>query len=317
MITVVRPGMLTTVQDRGRWGYQHLGIPVAGPMDAWSFRLANLLVANDEWAPALEVTLIGPHLQAGADLIVAVTGADLSASIPLATPTRLARGEALRFGARRSLTRAYVAVAGGIEVPALLGSRATSLSARLPGLAGRALRAGDVLGSGLKPSGDGKGGRVLFSRGLTGEPDPLFPLLTVSDLTPVRFMWGPDRERFGEDTARAFVDGTYRLSPDSNRMGYRLAGPALGVEGGGQVLSEASPLGSIQVPPSGQPILLMADRQTSGGYARIGTVITADLPVAGQLGPGDAVRFVPCERDEALAALRAQEEALRQVRGRP
>ncbi len=302
MITIVRPGMLTTIQDRGRWGYQHLGIPPAGPMDALSFRLANVLLGNDEWAPALEVTLIGPELRADRDLIVAVAGADLSASIPLATPTPLAAGEVLRFGARRALTRAYVAIAGGIDVPAVLGSRASSLSARLPGLAGRPLRAGDTLKGGQSPFSASKGGLSPFSALYRGTPAAL------------RFIWGPDRERFTDRTADAFVDAVYTLSTESNRMGYRLAGPAINIEGGGQVLSEATPMGSIQVPPSGLPILLMADRQTTGGYARIGTVISADLPAAGQLGPGDTVRFTPCTSEEARAALVAQEQFLQQLR---
>ncbi len=302
MLTIVRPGMLTTIQDRGRWGFQHLGVPPAGPMDTRSFRVANLLVGNDEWTAALEVTLIGPQLRAETDLTVAVTGADLSASIPFGTPTRLARGAVLKFGPRQSLTRAYVAVRGGIDVPAVLGSRATSLSARLPGLAGRALRAGDVL-----PIGDDCGCHELI---------PEMGLIRGSH-NQLRFLWGPDRERFSDAAARAFVEGTYTLSTDSNRMGYRLQGPALAVEGGGRMLSEATPIGSIQVPPSGQPILLMADRQTAGGYAKIGTVITADLPAAGQLGPGDTVRFVPCNREEAMAALAEQERLLRGLRRGP
>jgi antagonist of KipI len=128
-------------------------------------------------------------------------------------------------------------------------------------------------------------------------------------------MWGPDRDRFSDKTAEAFMKTTFTLSTDSNRMGYRLQGPGLSVEAGGQVLSEASPLGSIQVPPSGQPILLMADRQTTGGYARIGTVITADLSIAGQFGPGDEVTFQPCDGEEALAALRDQTQALQRLRG--
>lgn len=301
MISVLRPGMLTTVQDRGRWGWQHVGIPPGGPMDPWSFRLANLLVGNDEWAAALEITLIGPQLRAERDLVVALTGADLTASVPLLSPVHVAQGTVLRFGSRQALTRAYLAVRGGLETPPVLGSRATTLSARLPGLAGSALKTGDVLPVGAidRPFAD-------INTGVAG-PER-------RDEAIVRFMWGPDRDRFSERTATAFLEGRFSLSNDSNRMGYRLEGAVLEIREGGQVLSEASPIGSIQVPPSGRPILLMADRQTTGGYARIGTVITADLAIAGQLGPGDTVRFEPCDRDEALAALREQERRLQRLR---
>lgn len=301
MISVLRPGMLTTIQDRGRWGWQHLGVPVAGPMDPFSFRLANLLVGNDEWAPALEITLMGPQLRVERDLVVALTGADLTASLPSMTPTRVPGGTVIRFGARRALTRAYLAVKGGIEATVVLGSRSASLSARLPGLAGRALRAGDVLAVGIDHSSVPNVHASAF-------PD------APRTGTMVRFLWGPDRDQFSDAAAAALVNTTFTVSHESNRMGYRLLGTGIEVSGAGQVLSEGSPVGSIQVPPSGHPILLMADRQTTGGYARIGTVITADLRVAGQLGPGDEIRFQPCEREEALAALRAQEDVLEQLR---
>ncbi|MGE5813062.1 MAG: biotin-dependent carboxyltransferase family protein [Acidobacteriota bacterium] len=298
---MLRPGMLTTIQDRGRWGWQHLGVSPGGPMDPWSFRLANILVGNDEWAAALEVTLMGPELRAEQELTVAVTGADLGASVPMLTASRISKGGVLHFGPRRRLTRAYVAVRGGIETPLVLGSRAASLSARLPGLAGRALKRGDTVPVGIAATDAPPAhGRVFDSH----DQDAI-----------VRFIWGPDRDRFSDETAETFVKTSFTLSTDSNRMGFRLQGSVLTVREGGQVLSEASPMGSLQVPPSGQPILLMADRQTTGGYARIGTVITADLHVAGQLGPGDAVRFRPCDREEALDALREQEHELQDLRG--
>lgn len=302
MISVLRPGMLTTVQDRGRWGWQHLGVPPGGPMDPWSFRVANALVGNDEGAAGLEITLMGPQLRAEADLTVAVTGADLDASVPLWRVTTIEPGTVLRFGARRGLTRAYLAVRGGIDTPVVLGSRSASLSARLPGFAGRVLRTGDVL-----PIGKGDLAHASL------QPGPLD--VPAGGTAGVRFIWGPDRDRFSDEEAERFTATTFTLSTDSNRMGYRLQGDVLHVKDAGQVLSEASPMGSIQVPPSGQPILLMADRQTTGGYARIGTVITADLRLAGQLGPGDTVRFRPCTRNEALASLREQESWLRHLRG--
>jgi antagonist of KipI len=301
MIAVLRPGMLTTIQDRGRWGWQHVGVSPGGPMDPWSFRLANTLVGNDEWAAALEITLMGPQLRAERDLTIAVAGADLSASVPLYAATPVPEGTVLQFGARRALTRAYLAVKGGIETPMVLGSRAASLSARLPGLAGRALKRGDVL-----PVGTSDGDRAPLHLNVASAD-------RAGDIT-VRFMWGPDRDRFSDDVTEMFVNTPFTISTDSNRMGFRLQGATVHVREGGQVLSEASPIGSIQVPPSGQPIVLMADRQTTGGYARIGTVITADIHAAGQLGPGDVVRFRACGREEALDALRKQEDVLQELR---
>ncbi len=308
-LTVVRAGLLTTIQDGGRWGMQEQGVPVSGAMDPFAMRLANLLVGNRAEEAALEVTLLGPELRFDGDADLVVGGADLSAVIEGGggaigirrwIPVRVPAGASLRFGERRSGARAYVAIRGGLDVPAVLGSRAASVQARLPGLAGRALRAGDVL--------------PIANRAIR-EPrrSPRHGLEDVAiDSIPAaaRFIWGPDANLFPADEVARFLRATYRVSTASNRMGYRLDGPVLHAEGSGRLLSEATPIGSLQVPPSGEPILLMADRQTSGGYARIGTVISADIRIAGQLAPGDAIRFVPCELDEAIRALREQESAL-------
>ncbi|HXH05579.1 MAG TPA: biotin-dependent carboxyltransferase family protein [Vicinamibacterales bacterium] len=297
-IRIVKPGLLTTVQDEGRWGWQHLGVPVAGPMDAGSLRLANRLVGNDPRAAALEITLIGPELQFDGDVVVALTGADVEATldgrpVPRRVAVAAAAGSILRFGPRRRGARAYLAVRGGIDVEPVAGSRATGVAARFGPLGGRPLRSGDVL-----PVGD------LISE------EPVWQVVDESRLPPlpeggatVRLLWGPDE--FPAAARERLLTARFIVSIDSNRMGYRLEGPRL-VGGGGEQLSEATPIGSLQVPPSGQPILLMADRQTTGGYARIGTVITADLDLAGQLAPGDWIAFAPCDRAEAIAALRAR-----------
>jgi len=304
MITVLRPGMMTTVQDMGRWGWQHLGVPPGGPMDPLSFRLSNRLVGNDDWAPALEITLLGPALQFERDAVIAIAGADLGASVDLDHATPVSAGTVLRFAGKRTMTRAYLAVAGGLDVPSVLGSRAACLSARLPGLAGRLLKAGDRLPVGAAPR------RPTEPVTVSGRPHPM------NTADPVlRFLWGPDRDSFTDEAAETFVRARFRLATQSNRMGYRLEGQRVSLSGGGQLLSEGSPVGSIQIPPSGEPVVLMADRQTTGGYARIGTVITADLAVAGQLGPGDPVRFQPCDRAEALEALREQESWLAGIGG--
>jgi biotin-dependent carboxylase-like uncharacterized protein len=309
-ITVFRAGLLTTIQDGGRWGFQHLGVPVGGPMDSFSMRFVNLVAGNHPDEAALEVTLTGPELKFEQDALIAIGGADLSPEIVVgrsATPVRrlqptsVGRGSVLRFGERRALARAYLAIRGGIEISSVLGSRSTCLQGGLPGFAGRRLRAGDVLEIGarsLRP------------------PNPrvrLADALVAQQPVALRFVWGPDRARFTEKGLQAFVSAEYRLSGESNRMGYRLQGPTIELLNSDALLSEATPLGTIQVPPSGLPILLMADRQTTGGYARIGTVITADIGVAGQLAPGDAVTFVPCDVDEAVRALKRRAWVLSQL----
>ena len=301
-LLVVRPGMLTTIQDLGRWGLQESGVPVAGPMDAYSHRLANRLIGNQDDAAALEVTLIGPELQAsGEDVTCIVCGAQFDAtvdgrSIDASRPFVIAAGERLRFGTRRIGARATLAVSGGIVCPALLGSRSTSVVSRMGPGGGRPLAAGDVLPVGPPiPNARRSGGRALVM------PD---------GGARVRCLLGPHEAMFTREALETIFDSRFIVTPQSNRMGYRLDGAALRHSGSADILSDATPIGSIQVPASGQPILLMADRQTTGGYPKIATVITADLPLAGQLAPGDWIEFVECTRAEAVEALRRQEAAL-------
>ena len=296
MIRVAAPGLLTTVQDAGRWGCQHLGVPVAGPMDPVSHRIANLLVGNPADRATLEVTLVGPELEFLDDAVLAVAGARVDLRLdgrPMrdGVAARAGRGSRLRFGRRTAGARAYVAVRGGIDVPARLGSRSTDLASRLGGLGGRPLRAGDRLDVETAGGAPVPGGRC--------EP----PLPLPAGGARVRFVPGTDPQRFEADALERFPDCRFTVGPDSNRMGYRLQGPVIGLADPAPVLSSATPAGTIQVPPSGQPILLMADRQTTGGYAVVGTVITADLGVAGQLAPGNWIAFDACGRREALAAL--------------
>lgn len=295
IVRVKRAGLLTTVQDRGRWGYQSRGVPVAGPMDLVSLRLANALVGNDEGAAVLEVTLTGPQLDFSDDRLVAVTGAEFDDVPPAlaftASPTR-----PLSFGARIRGARAYVAISGGVDVPVVLGSRATHLPSSMGGFEGRALKAGDEL-----PLGQARAARAAKA-----------PRRDIGSST-LRVLPGPQGDRFVKDALDVLQSASYRVTPESNRVGYRLSGPRLQHVTEADIISDATPMGSIQVPASGEPILLMADRQTTGGYAKIATVISADIPVAGQLAPGDEIRFVVCSPAEALAALRAQEDVLRAV----
>ena len=302
-LTVLKPGMLTTVQDLGRRGYQSLGVAVAGPMDPYSHRLANQMLGNDPSAAAIEITLLGPELAADGDLLCAATGADISLTVngrpaPMNEPFRVRSGATLKWGTRISGARMTFAVAGGFDLPPTLGSRATHLASRMGPFGGRALRAGDVL-----PIGEAGGGR----------PTAGHPLEIPSGGAHLRVLPAAHRERFTDDAWGLLVHARFMVSPQSNRMGYRLDGPLLGHAGAADILSEAMPNGVIQVPASGQPILLLADRATTGGYATIANVISADLPIAGQLAPGDWVQFDPVNREDAIAALRRREAALRGV----
>ena len=297
-ITVLKPGLFTTIQDEGRWGHQHTGVPVSGAMDLASHWLANALVGNDRQAATLEVTIAGPELRVEGATTVAVAGADLGATL---NHMALRPGEAavcsdggvLRFGIRRSGGRAYVAFGGGVEVPRVLGSRATNIRVRMGGLEGRALRAGDRLGLGPSahsimcmdqgPPVKGRGARLRVMR---GPQDDFFPDSAFDILTSTRFV----------------------VTPQSDRMGYRLTAPRRIPRFDREMISDATFPGAIQVPPSGEPILLMADRQTTGGYPQIAIVITADLPHAGQLVPGDWLEFSLCSRADAVAALASSGE---------
>jgi antagonist of KipI len=304
---ILKPGLLTTVQDLGRLGHQASGVPVAGPMDAFSHRLANILVGNDRNAATLEVTLLGPEIDVEAETSMAVTGAEFdvwcdSKLVPVGESFPVRRGQRLKFGRCRQGARAYLAVAGGVLTTPELGSRATHLVSRMGGLEGRALLAADrlpILDSG--PSAP-----VRRSIGLT---------LPTGGRARLRVMPGPQADWFDAAARLQLSEVSFRLSPRSNRMGYRLEGPPLHRLRAEELISEPLGMGAIQVPTAGEPILLMADRQTAGGYPKIGHVITADLPLGGQLAPGDFIQFVWCPRQEAVAALIARERHLLRASG--
>ena len=311
-VRVVRPGLLSTIQDTGRWGYQAYGVSVSGPMDPRAHRLGNLLVGNPPDAATLEITMVGPELVFDEDRTIAVCGADFVVTVgdhlaSHAAPFRVPRGAHLRFGGRSRGTRAYLAVEGGFAVASVFGSRATHLPSRMGGHGGRALIAGDVL-----PLGPSLGASALPGRRASQRVAPAIEL--PSGHARLRMVIAEQLDHFRRDALDRLQSSRYTLRAESDRMGYRLEGPLIRTLARGTMLSQPSPVGTVQVPQDGQPILLMADRQTTGGYPSLGTVITADLGLAGQLGPGDTVAFVPCSRQEALAALIAQERALMAVR---
>jgi antagonist of KipI len=319
---VIKPGVLTTVQDLGRFGLQHFGVVPGGAMDPVALELANALVGNARDAAALELTVLGPELALESDALVALCGAELDAKVdgkplPADRPVLLRKGSQLATGRALRGSRAYLAVAGGIEAPAILGSRSTYLPAGFGGLQGRALRAGDALPLApeaatlalkryLKISGRKKAGPAGMSTVRWSAPAPTLP---DGERVLVHAMEGRHFAHFDTAAQRAFFGETWKVSPDSNRMGFRLAGPSLAPTNEGkpgvEILSEPTCLGTVQVPSGGQPIVLMADHQTTGGYPKIAEIAGADVPRLAQLAPGGSVQFARCTLEEAVALRRA------------
>lgn len=320
-ISVLKPGLLTTVQDLGRGGYQKNGLVVSGALDAVALRTANLLVGNAQNAAGLECTLRGPTLRFDADALLALTGADLAATIagrpvPLSRPVAVRAGTVLAFGAPNASGRAWLAVAGGVAVPLVLGSRATYLRANLGGLAGRALRAGDVLPVGEWPATAGQlFGTLKLSESVSWAAFKwrvaTAPGVRLGKPLVVRALPGPEYEQFVPASQRAFWAEQFTVTTAADRMGCRLSGPVLARTTATELLSSAVTFGTVQVPAGGQPIVLLADRQTTGGYPRLAQVITADLGRLAQALPGTRLRFQPVGLAEAQALYLAQEQRLR------
>ena len=303
MIEIVRAGPLATVQDLGRPGWRDRGLSLCGALDGFALQAGNLLVGNTVGAAGLEFTLGAAAVRFHADTCIAVTGTDADAHLD-GRPVRpwwrqrVRAGQTLKLAAPRERMRSYLTVAGGIDVPVTLGSRSTDLKAGFGGLDGHALRDGDKLPLGATTA--------LPSR-VVGMRPPAW------DAT-VRVLPGPEHGDFSADARDALWASDWTVTPQSNRMGYRLAGPVLQRERGGELLSHGVLPGVVQVPPSGQPIVLLADAQTTGGYPKIGVVIRADLWKLGQLRLGATLRLVRCTLDEAHAAMRAQQLLLNQMR---
>jgi antagonist of KipI len=320
---VLHAGLLTTIQDLGRRGHQREGIPAAGAMDPLALRVANLLVGNDEEAAALEITLAGPTLSFDTSTLVALAGADLSATVngERAPPWRALRvppRATLSFGQLVRGCRAYLAIGGGIDVPAVLGSRSTYLRAKFGGVSGRALRRDDVFAA-LAPSPLSRrieagiaraGSRVVVAH--WGAGPSLVP--PYSTFPSVSLLPGEHTPWLTTGSRQQLWSAEFRVGAQSDRMGYRLEGAVLELSEHREILSEAVTFGTVQLPPGGSPILLMADRQTTGGYPRIGEVATVDLPLVAQLKPGDRLRFRPISLEEAQRQYFAREAEFAQAR---
>lgn len=314
MIEVCAAGPLTTIQDAGRRGYQSLGVPVSGAMDQDSLRLANILCGNPPGAPAFEATYAGLCLRFHVATAIAVTGSDLGPTIN-GRPVERHRALAVAPGDELALAggpgvRCYIAVAGGLMLEPFLGSCSTYLRGGFPGFNGRALRAGDTIALRRAPGPD-------EIRRLAAQTLPSWFRLNLPESSPVvlRAVPGPQADHFDQVGRDHFFGSTWRVSRESDRMGCRLEGAPLPGERAKQIISDGAALGSVQVPGNGLPIILLADRQPTGGYPKIATVISTDVNLLAHCPPGTAIRFAAVSQEEAMAEARRRDDDFRRLIG--
>jgi antagonist of KipI len=320
-LTVLGAGLQTTVQDLGRPAHQRDAIAAGGAMDRLACRAANLLIGNDENAALLEAALIGPAIRFHEETLIALAGGDLGATIDGTAVSNwravlVPANGVLRFGQPTTGCRSYIAVAGGVDVPVVFESRATYLRGGFGGFEGRALRAGDTLQTlgattatrAMVSTIRASGARVArWSLGATLRPH-------YSDRVEVRIVEGAHTSLLSPESRAKLTGDAFRVSSSSDRMGYRLEGVSLELSNPTELMSEGVAFGTVQLPPGGAPIVLMADRQTTGGYPRIAEVASVDLPLIAQLKPGDAVTFRFVSLGEAQRLYLAQEAVLAQAR---
>ena len=301
MIRVLRPGLQTSVQDQGRYGLQHIGLCPGGAMDPVALSLANALVGNAVTEAALEITVIGPELEFESDTLVAVCGAEFAGGFPHNRPVLVPAGGRVNLGRAARGARAYLALAGGFDLAPVLGSRSTYIPGAFGGFRGRALRHGDALP--LKAE-SAELSRERFGR-LKRRRERSVPWSAPSHTLPdrepivVHVLEGQHFADFDANVQRTFFDTVWRVASDSNRMGFRLAGPLLARTATDEILSGPTCLGTVQVPANGAPIALMADHQTTGGYPKIAEIASADVPRLAQLAPGGQVHFAKCTLEMA------------------
>jgi antagonist of KipI len=311
---VTRAGFLTSVQDLGRTGFRQFGVSTSGALDSFALRVANLLVGNDEGAAGLEITLGGLQLRFEDERIVAWCGGEFdvqigSRALPAGHVAHLQAGDELKFGRAQIGCRCWLAISGGIDVPVVLGSRSTDLRANFGGLEGRRLRDGDQLSL-----GEFRQSETAAAAGISSWSAPHDWASPASRHPSLRFIRGVDWNRFNDVTIQRFTQHEFTVSPDSDRMGVRFDGSELKREDETDLISEAVAPGTIQVPPSGKPILLLGDCQTIGGYPKIAHVITVDLGIAAQLRAGDRVRFSEVTLQDAHRLLMERERDLERFR---
>ena len=323
-MNILYPGPLSAVQDMGRAGHAAQGYPECGACDKYALALGNLLCGNPETAAAIEMTLAGATVQFEQDAVIALTGAACTPTlsnqpVPLYTPVRVRAGDTLETGAFSAGLRGYLCVQGGIDTPPVLGSRSTDTKCRIGGHDGRALQKGDTLPIGKAPAGYDLNRAMRAARTLAEKPWLLRPRTAHAWLGDqviplLRAVPGPQDDAFTPEGLRAFFSGLYAVTPDSNRMGVKLSGPAAETKHGSDILSDGIVEGSVQISANGQPILMLADHQTTGGYAKIATVIAPDLSAAAQLRPGEAVAFRPVDVQTAVRLCRETAQQLQKIK---
>jgi biotin-dependent carboxylase-like uncharacterized protein len=306
-IKVLQPGFLTTVQDLGRYGYSNIGMPEAGVMDEYAMRIGNILLENNENAPVLELTLVGPVLEFQHPTMFVITGGDLQSRLNQ-NPIEMWRvlqaqpGDMLSFAGVAAGCRSYLAVAGGFDVPLIMGSASTYLRGRIGGFCGRALHSGDVLavGNSSCPALDA-------DLQLAGEYLPVYG-------DTIRVILGPQDDTFTHKGIDTLLSSVYVVSNEADRMGCRLDGPAIEHLGSADIISDGIALGAIQVPAHGRPIIMLADHQTTGGYTKIAHVISVDIPNLAQKKPGDRVLFQRISVEEAQQLYRKRENRITRLK---
>ena len=307
ILAILSPGALASVQDLGRYGYGRYGVAPSGALDTYALRIANLLVGNRQDQACLEAMLLGPRIKALTDIVIAVTGGNLrphrnKQPIEMWRAHALKKDDILTFKAPVSGLRAYISVAGGIGVPAIMGSRSTNLFSGFGGYLGRRLNKEDILHSETSPGHLRTAGRTLNSACIPHYPEKWM----------IRVIWGPQDDHFPEDSRTAFLSACYEMSPESDRTGIRLQGPVIQRQSdiAESIISEGVIAGSIQIPGDGKPIIILGETVT-GGYRKIATVISADLPLLGQIKPGDEIQFDAVSLETAHRALHDMEAKIK------
>ena len=300
-IKIINPGLLTTIQDRGRWGYQRFGMNVAGVMDDFASRIANLLVGNNQYEAVLEATLLGVEILFHCDEVISITGSNMSPKIngnpvPMWTSLYVKAGDRLSSSGAINGLRSYIGFSRGLQVSEIMGSKSTFTRGKLGGLEGRKLDKNDEINLGEKD---------LLSQG-SYLPDLYKPIYSKEQ--KIRVVLGPQDDYFHKEAIDLFLNSIYTITSEADRMGYRLDGPKIEHRDAADIVSDGIAFGSIQVPGHGSPIIMMADRQTVGGYTKIATVITPDLSILGQMSPGNTIKFQAITVEESHAIYKEYEE---------
>ncbi|GKU84751.1 biotin-dependent carboxyltransferase family protein [Niallia sp. NCCP-28] len=324
-ITILHPGLLTSIQDTGRYGFQKYGVIASGAMDVYSLRMANVLIGNKETEAALEITLMGPMISVDEDMLIAITGADLSPSVdgiplPIWRPVWIKKGSVIKFGAPKSGCRSYFAVAGGFAVETIMDSKSTYLRGEIGGFKGRSLQKGDTIGRGkcsersmmlVSKLKDATSTNHFSTTDWFVDSNPFF---SGADEAFIRVLPGRQYDRLTKQGKHQLFAEFFRITPQSDRMGFRLSGPTMELQEKEDMLSEAVSFGTIQLPPNGNPIILLADRQTTGGYPKIAQVASVDLAYLAQRKPGEKVRFQLITLEEAQQMQLEKEKHWKQLK---